>query len=117
MLHGREAWLFSLLARLMDKDAKERPWLYLLDTKTSAAMLRENYETKFLTPQYAKVDMYHYEMAAPLWEILPQYFSNPSGEIVWWNRTYEEELIPPVEYNPEEQRLFRVNLPAIGGPP
>jgi hypothetical protein len=112
MLHGRESWLFALVARLLDKNAKERPWLDLLDTTTSAALLRENYETKYLTPLYAKVDMYRYRMAAPLWDILPQYImKGDTNKVIWWNRTFEEVLIPPVELNVERNLLTRVILP------
>lgn len=61
---------------------------------------------------YAKVDMYHYQMAAPLWEILPRYLKGQS-DIVWWNRTFEDVLIPPVELNVERQRLVQVDLSEI----
>eukprot|EP00934_Nitzschia_sp_Nitz4_P003419 Nitzschia sp. Nitz4//scaffold216_size36101//23908//25674//NITZ4_007783-RA/size36101-processed-gene-0.5-mRNA-1//1//CDS//3329542200//3409//frame0 len=102
MLHGRETWMFALLTKLLDKDVKERPWLALLDS-SSANLLRGNYESKFMTPLYAKVDMYHYRMAAPLWEILPNWIA---GEpVIWWNRTLEEVLIPPVRQDKERQRL------------
>jgi hypothetical protein len=105
MLHGRERWLFALVAKLLDSDAKERPWLDLLDSKT-ASMLRQNYEQKFLIPRYATVNMFHYKMAAPLWELLPKYLLGQ--EVVWWNRTFEEELIPLVELDYKNQRLVRV---------
>jgi hypothetical protein len=108
MLQGREVWLFSLIAKLMDKTADERPWLDLLDV-TSSKMLRENYEHKFMTPIHGKVDMYHYEMAAPLWEILTRYLRGEQ-DVVWWNRTFEEVLIPPVEVDQQQQRLKLVNV-------
>jgi hypothetical protein len=108
MLQGREAWLLSLVSKLLDANAKERPWLDLLD-RTSASMLRKNYEKKFQTPLYAKVDMYHYTMAAPLWQILPEYLEGKQN-IVWWEREFEEVLIPPVRIDQEGQRLLAVDL-------
>jgi hypothetical protein len=85
-------------------------------------------------PTYTKVDMYHYQMAAPLWEILPQYIfrlkssnveevgtsctidddnkmtcsadGGGKSRIRWWNRTFEENLIPPV-YLGENRRLVK----------
>jgi hypothetical protein len=108
MLQGREVWLLSLVSKLLDANAKERPWLDLLD-RTSASMLRTNYEKKFLTPLYAKVEMYHYTMAAPLWQILPEYLEGKQN-IVWWERKFEETLIPPVRLDQEGQRLLAVNF-------
>lgn len=102
MLHRRETWMFALLSKLLDKKPSSRPWLSLLDT-TSADVLRDNYESKFMTPLYAKVDMYRYQMAAPLWEIMPKYFAGE--DVTWWNRTFEEVLIPPVQRDDKRQRL------------
>ena len=120
MLQGRESWLFSLVAKLLDPKANsrtERPWLDLLDS-TSSTMLDELYHHKFQTPLYAKVDMYHYQMAAPLWEIVSTYLSSmfslnrehQEERVVWWNRTFEEVLLPPVALDMERQRLVRVDL-------
>jgi hypothetical protein len=102
--------MFTLLAKLLDKTAtaEERPWLDLLDS-TSASMLRENYESKYLFPLHAKVDMYRYRMAAPLWEIAPKYLLGEA--VVWWNRTFEEVLIPAVELDPQGQRFVLAQLP------
>jgi hypothetical protein len=109
-LRGRETWMFTLLAKLLDKTAtaEERPWLDLLDS-TSASMLRENYESKYLFPLHAKVDMYRYRLAAPLWEIAPKYLLGEA--VVWWNRTFEEVLIPAVELDPQGQRFVLAQLP------
>lgn len=104
MLQSREQWLFALVAKLLDKNAKgERPWLDLLDT-SSALLLRENYD-QLQAPLYAKVDMYRYRMAAPLWNIMPRYVWGDS-DIVWWNRTFEEVLIPPVAFDVQNRRLI-----------
>ena len=132
-LNRREGWLYELLAKLMSRDRidQPRPWLNLLDS-TSAKFLKENYDVHHKIPTYTKVDMYHYQMAAPLWEIIPQYIfgsksSNQEEEtcnvdngqemtcvvdgggksrIRWWNRTFEENLIPPV-YLGENRRLVK----------
>jgi hypothetical protein len=105
MLQGRESWLFALAAKLLDKNTanNQRPWLDLLDA-ASSQLLRENYEDKHQTPLYAKVDIYRYQMAAPLWEIVPSYLKGESA-VIWWNRTFEEVLIPPVQIDMEKKRL------------
>lgn len=46
--------------------------------------------------QIPKVDMYHYQMAAPAWELAGRWWRDPAQPLVWWNRTYEEELVPVV---------------------
>jgi hypothetical protein len=140
-LHRREAWLFDLIAKILQKPPPSTsrelendtvaPWLNLLDS-TSASMLRKNYENGRI-PAFAKVDMYNYKMAAPLWTILNDYYDTtnfwrpyydePSssssssvaaaaaaattGGVVWWNRTYEESLIPIVKYDRYQQRLVQ----------
>lgn len=112
MLEGREQWLYGLIAKLLDTTTAEgqRPWLNLLDSTSSAPMLRENYEANLLTPLYAKVEMHHYRMAAPLWDILPEYLWGDS-EVIWWNRSFEEVLIPPVQFDIQQQRLALATLP------
>lgn len=107
MLHGRETWMFALLSKLLNDNLTHRPWLDLLDA-SSAELLRRNYQEKRLTPLYAKVDMYHYQMTAPLWVLLMQYFTG--DKVHWWNRTFEEVLIPPVRRDVERQRLVAVEL-------
>ena len=115
MLQGREAWMLSLVARLLDANKsrrEERPWLDLLDY-TSSTKLDQLYHHKYQTPLYAKIDMYHYQMAAPLWNILPKYLVSGFGgqeEVVWWNRTFDEELIPPVALDTNRQRLVPIDL-------
>eukprot|EP00511_Aplanochytrium_stocchinoi_P005582 CAMPEP_0204826200 /NCGR_PEP_ID=MMETSP1346-20131115/3928_1 /ASSEMBLY_ACC=CAM_ASM_000771 /TAXON_ID=215587 /ORGANISM="Aplanochytrium stocchinoi, Strain GSBS06" /LENGTH=46 /DNA_ID= /DNA_START= /DNA_END= /DNA_ORIENTATION= len=42
-------------------------------------------------------------MAAPLWEILPKVIT--SEVVEWWNREFEEVLIPPVEIDAKTKRL------------
>ena len=58
-----------------------------------------------------KVDMYRYRMSASLWTILWKSLttSNQSGDVVvWWNRTYEESLIPPVRFDHSKKSLVLV---------
>ena len=99
----------------------------LLDV-TSAELL----QSRGRPPLYAKVDMYHYEMANPLSTIISQYINNtilrirrintgdgdnssPAStknnsysKIVWWNRYYKENLIPIISYNQKQKQLYRV---------
>lgn len=108
MLRGRESWLFALVSKILEKKSRGgRPWLHLLDP-SSANLLEENYERKFMTPLYVKVDMYHYQMAAPLWELLPDYLEG--NGVVWWKRSFEETLIPPVRRDEERGRLVAAAL-------
>ena len=82
-------------------------WWNLLDS-TSVQYLEQ-----LTTPlKYVKVDMYQYQMAAPLWEILRQYYNNHinihdsnNEEVVWWKRTYKESLIKPVQWDTSNNRL------------
>jgi hypothetical protein len=100
-----------LIAKLLQHQPDDpSTWLDLLDS-SSASILRENYANG-RTPALAKVDMYHYRMASPLGEILKDYtygwfsvngYSNYN--VTWWNRTYEEPLIPVVEFDPYQKRL------------
>uniref|UniRef100_A0A7S1FVU6 Lipase maturation factor n=1 Tax=Corethron hystrix TaxID=216773 RepID=A0A7S1FVU6_9STRA len=73
-------------------------------------------------PKYAKVDMYHYKMAASLWDILrrkanrwPYWVSKvKKGEaykeipedIQWWKRKFEQVLIPPVMLHTKTKDRF-----------
>lgn len=106
MLRQRESWLFSLVSKLLNDDlAKDdRPWLDLLDP-SAVSWLQSNY-SQSNAPLYAKVDMYHYKMSQPLWELLPALLAGE--EVVWWNRTFEQSLIPPVLLHPHSKRLIRV---------
>ena len=100
MLHGRERWMFELLRKVvlmsssddenqsLPEHEDKRPWLALLDP-SSADWLRSN------TVKYAKVDMYRYRMADPLWVIARKWLMRK--DLVWWKRDFEEILIPPIE--------------------
>jgi len=92
--------------------AQQQPWLDLLDPVSSNLLQRRG------RPLYSKVEMYRYEMAAPLWEIAPNYLrvflgignskdeDNDKTPVQWWNRYYEENLIPVVSFD-QEQKQFR----------
>lgn len=92
MLQRRERWMYELIRKILggDGDASkdEQPWLALLDP-TSAGLL---VQTEF---KYAKVDMYRYEMASSLWNIAVKRIHGE--EVIWWNRSFEEVLIRPVQ--------------------
>jgi hypothetical protein len=107
MLHDRETWMFALLSKLLNQSLTNRPWLELLDS-SSANILRQNYDNYHMVPLYAKVDMYHYKMAAPLWQLLMDFLAG--RKLVWWKREFEEVLIPPVQRDVERQRLVVVDL-------
>lgn len=92
-LRRRETWLFALIRKILESDKKERPWLDLLD-RSSKDKLNSDYYSKDGAPLYAKVDMYHYRMAAPLWQIAIN--SQKGDPVAWWTRSFEESLIPVV---------------------
>ena len=99
-LQQRERWVFSLVRSILDMEgvsgsvARPRPWLQLMD-RTSRDFLTNNYYGKGVAPKFVKADMYRYEMAAPLWEII--YKQAWEGEkVTWWKRTFREDLIRPV---------------------
>jgi hypothetical protein len=93
-LDQRETWLFSLVRKLLDEHLEEqRPWLDLLDSKSSK-YLRDCYNSNKFRPAYAKVDMYKYKMAGSLWSIVRSY--RIGKDVIWWERKFEESLIPPV---------------------
>lgn len=95
-LQRRERWLFKLVRGLLSaKDASQRPWLRLFDRSTQK-FLNENYYSKALLPRYVKADMYHYQMAGPLWQIIYRLCVEERGSVAWWNRSYKEVLIRPV---------------------
>ena len=105
-LRQREGWLYELLYKLLDggeQASQERPWLALLDSST-ANHLEVNYYRKGRSPLIVKVDMYHYEMAAPLWTIWGRQLSQlcrrlvsgrESHRVAWWRRRFKENLIRP----------------------
>ncbi len=136
-LNRRETWLYHLLEKILDKkdqnddEGKElsavvnwwarpnqqrlRPWLDLLD-HSSREMLEQRG-----SPMYVKVDMYRYEMADPLWVLLPKYFrglwvgmnndeKTDSANIQWWKRYYEEPLLPVITFDQEQRQLVRANV-------
>lgn len=110
-LRERESWLYDLLFRLLQPSdhatgITPRPWLALLDART-AMHLETKYYNNGNSPRYAKVDMYHYRMAAPLWTLLAEYCArilkaatgssqHEDEPVLWWERRFEENLIPPV---------------------
>ena len=88
MLQRRESWMFELIQKmLVDGASDDRPWLTLLDPG-SAELLRNG------PVKYAKVDMYRYSMANPIWTIAGMWLRGE--EVEWWTRKFEEILIPPV---------------------
>jgi hypothetical protein len=96
MLQSRERWVFELLRKiLLMNDAgrmgKDKPWLALLDPSSADWLM--------LNPvKYAKVDMYRYRMADPIWRIVVKFLMQE--EVIWWSRDFEENLIRPLEmYN------------------
>jgi lipase maturation factor 1 len=97
MLQRRERWLYALLENVLSQ--QEGPWMDLLDPSAVEYL-------KATRVRFARVDMYHYEMAAPLWEILRKYLEG--RELVqWWNRTRREPLLETLAWNAEE-RLYWV---------
>ena len=49
-------------------------------------------------------------MAAPLWELAPGWWRGEA--VVWWQRDFEEALIPPVGLqSADTQELVRAQLP------
>ena len=90
MLEHREDWLFNLVRQMLQGSKLSHP---LLDASSAAKLA-----AKGRRPRYARVDMYRYQMAAPLWELLAQWWAAPAGTpITWWVRMYEDRLIPPME--------------------
>ena len=103
MLRQREAWLYTLLAKLLTADELA---LSLLDSSAREVFRGPTGERR--APLYAKVDMWHYMMSAPLWELLPLWFRG-GQPVVWWTREYEEPLIPVVLLH--DGQLARAPLP------
>lgn len=103
MLRQREAWLYSLVAKLLQSDLKYRPWLDLLDPSTADYLRQTYFNDHNKAPAMVKVDMYHYRMSKPLWELSSDWWRG--RQVIWWHRQMEENLIPPVEWEFEQQRL------------
>jgi hypothetical protein len=110
MLQGREQWVYGLLFKILEHEAVKRPWLALLDSKT-ATFLSGTYYDKDEAPRYAKVDMYHYEMAAPLSTILWRWAAG-RGQI-WWTRQFKEFLLPPITLDKTKGRLVLADLSSL----
>ena len=117
-LQRRETWMFALLVKLLQQEQEghddplndndnqvQRPWLHLLDA-SSRELLVKKYQNG-QGPVVAKVDMYRYRMKAPLWTLLWEAMPSMQTTITWWERTYKEPLIPPVQYDTTLQRLVR----------
>ena len=136
-LRQRESWLFNLLFKILEKPERtsksdtlatpatydleysyhDRPWLALLDT-TTRRYLQETYYENGRAPLYAKVDMYHYRMAASLWSILGKKLrivfpaeDSTKEKVAWWKRHFEENLIAPLELSSDGTRLQLVKSP------
>jgi hypothetical protein len=93
MLQRRERWVFELLRKILlvsdgGRLGKDKPWLALLDA-SSADWLKLN------PVKYAKIDMYQYRMADPIWIIAGKFLRQE--EVIWWTRDFEENLIRPLE--------------------
>jgi hypothetical protein len=105
MLRQRESWMFSLAQKLLQSSiepGEPRPWLDLLDSRSSD-LLRTNFYDRGSAPSMVKVDMYRYEMNKPLWALGRDYWNG--RELVWWKRRFEESLIPPVVLDASGTRL------------
>lgn len=95
MLRGREKWLYTYLAKLLDDDAGARA---LLDAKSrDDPKIWTGIKNKVI-----KVDIFHYEMADPLWRIL----ATQPADRVWWTRTFEETLVPPMKLSSDGKLAF-----------
>lgn len=103
MLQRRERWMFELIHKILKNNTKDndsdRPWLALLDG-SAVDLLQQN------PMKYAKVDMYRYKMANPLWVIIRELLNGE--DVIWWTREFEEKLIRPVQLH--NGRLAYVNL-------
>ncbi|KAL7539404.1 hypothetical protein ACHAXR_009258 [Thalassiosira sp. AJA248-18] len=91
MLQRQERWMFELIHKILDANVAyglQRPWLALLDSRSVDFLNRS-------PMRYAKVEMYRYRMANPLWIIASKWVRGE--EVIWWNRTFEESLIRPVQ--------------------
>jgi len=108
MLRSRETWLFGLLSKILS--GRRGRWLSLLDKSAESELFGDGREHEMGPIKYAKVDMYHYRMASPLWEIIIKLISRQ--EFAWWQRSYEEPLIPSVVLDKERGSLR--NAPDLG---
>ena len=93
MLQRRERWLFAFLLKLL---AADPPALSLLAAGAADGAAFRDPEPPHArkAPRYAKVDMYRYSMAEPLWLLAARWWRAPATPLVWWSRAYEEQLVP-----------------------
>mmetsp|Transcript_6789 Transcript_6789/g.13862 ORF Transcript_6789/g.13862 Transcript_6789/m.13862 type:complete len:594 (-) Transcript_6789:101-1882(-) len=99
MLQRRENWLFRLIQKILtDEEESSRPWMALLDASSVESLQQ--------SPKFAKVDMYHYEMAGSLWVIAANWLEGKAP--VWWKRRYEEPLIKPVTVDPSGHLAYAI---------
>ena len=60
--------------------------------------------------------MYHYQMAAPLWQVLwrlaAEQWDGGRGPTQWWRREFEQPLIPLVQLGESGAGLVRASPPA-----
>ena len=110
MLQRRERWLYSLLAKLLADDQSVFALLAAGAADGPAFHDLASPHTR-KAPRIAKVDMYHYEMAESLWALAARWAHDPAAPLVWWRRTFEESLVPPVALTDDGQ-LARAQLPA-----
>ena len=114
MLQRREDWLYAFLAKLLAADAAA---LSLLDPASAAgAAFRDPAAPeRRKPPRLARVDMYHYEMAEPLWRLAARWWRGGGwrgggAPLTWWRRSFEEALVPVVQID-ERGTLRRAALP------
>lgn len=104
MLQQRERWMYVLLQRILaDGVQSERPWLDLLDQSA-----REHLRRPF---QYAKVEMYHYKMKRSLWNTFWRQMNGLEGD--WWQRSFEETLVRPVQLQLSSGNLMYASLTSV----
>lgn len=109
MLQQRERWLYALLAQLL-ADGADAAAVKLLDASAADGPAFRDPRPPHAPrkPRLAKVDMYHYEMAEPLWTLAARWWRAPAAPLTWWKRTLEEELVPVVALDPKSGNLHRV---------
>ena len=85
MLQRRERWLFAFLLKLL---AGDPPALSLLAAGAADGAAFRDPEPPHArkAPRYAKVDMYRYSMAEPLWLLAARWWRAPATPLVWWSR-------------------------------
>ena len=111
-LERREPWVYGLLAKLL---AADRAALALLDPAAMRSFHRSSSAPAptaavgagagagsgaggLRRPTHARVEMWRYEMAAPLWVLMEDYWAG--RQVVWWKRRFIETLIPPMRLGP-----------------